>query len=413
MGYYYLDGKGEVESGGPDGATLQTARLRGFTSQAVDTLRDERDVTSHSVYANVDWNFNEQWQLSLGGRYTEDEKRERQASNTIREVYAQAVAPPPFGFLNALGFGLPVELGMEEAVEASPDFAGWFTPHTRGFIEEVGASIDVEDTWSEFSPSVRLTWFTNDDLMFYTGFSSGFKSGGFNRQGSMPTPFEPEIVDSYVLGMKSTWLDNSVRVNGEIFYNDYQEKQLATIGLVGDDLTLVTDNVGKLESSGVELETTWLPPVNGLVLGLNVGYLDTDVKEFIEFTEEGPVDIADSTAMGFAPEWTVQARVSWNLDLGGAGNLMVGADVNYRTETYTTLTVDTTTAAAEAQIQEEHAIYNALAAWSSPDQAWRIAVEGKNLSDERVQVNTFDLNLFQTTGWNLPRTWAVSVGYTF
>jgi iron complex outermembrane receptor protein len=249
--------------------------------------------------------------------------------------------------------------------------------------------------------------------MFYAGYSSGFKSGGFNRQSGNPTPFDPETVDTYSLGMKSTWLDGGLRLNGEIFYNDYQDKQLATIGLVGGDLAQVTDNVGELETSGAEVELTWLPAVDGLLVGLNVGYLDSDVKEFLVATEGGTVDISDDVAMGFAPEWTVQARVNYDFDIGSAGSLMFGTDVSYRTESYTALTVNTSSPAADAQVQDEHAIWNAIAAWRSPNQNWRVAVEGKNLTDERVQVNTFDLDVFITTGWNLPRTWAVTVGYEF
>jgi iron complex outermembrane receptor protein len=168
-----------------------------------------------------------------------------------------------------------------------------------------------------------------------------------------------------------------------------------------------------LETSGVEVELTWLPAVDGLLVGFNVGYLDSDVKEFLEETEGGTVDISDDTAMGFAPEWTVQARVNYDFDIGSAGSLMVGTDVSYRTDSYTALTVDTSSPSADAQVQEEHAIWNAIAAWRSPNLNWRVALEGKNLTDERVKVNSFSIGPIVTTGWNLPRTWAVTVGYEF
>ena len=170
------------------------------------------------------------------------------------------------------------------------------------------------------------------------------------------------------------------------------------------------DNVGELETSGVELELTWLPALDGLTLGLNVGYLDVDVKEFA--SADG--DLADTTAIGFSPDWTVAARVNYDFDLSDWGTMMIGTDVAYRTESYTNSPIDLTNeAAAAAQIQDEHVIWNALAVFRSAGGNWRVAVEGKNLEDTRVITNTFDLTLFQTAGYNNPRTWAVSVGYEF
>ena len=95
-------------------------------------------------------------------------------------------------------------------------------------------------------------------------------------------------------------------------------------------------NVGELETSGVEMELTWLPPVDGLMFGLNVGYLDTDVKEY----KSGDDDIADQTAIGFAPEWTAQGRVQWDIDVADYGYITLGTDLSYRDESYTNSPVD-------------------------------------------------------------------------
>ena len=185
--------------------------------------------------------------------------------------------------------------------------------------------------------------------------------------------------------------------------------QVAETGRKGE-LEQFVDNVGEMETSGAELELTWLPALDGLVVGLNVGYLDVEVTEF----ESANGDLADTTAIGFSPEWTVQGRLSYEFDLSDWGSMMLGTDVSYRTESYTNSPIDLTNmAAAEAQVQEEHAIWNAIAAFRSANGNWRVAVEGKNLEDKRVITNTFDLTLFQTAGYNDPRTWAVTVGYEF
>lgn len=399
-GVYYLDGTTENP-----GTTTQYPRLLATSLQVKDTFLDDREIESSSVYANVDWNITDSWQLSLGGRYTRDEREERQEATVSQTLYAIALGNAPFGVVP-----LAIAPGQGDNSAASPNFFGWATPFTDALDISFPEPTYAKDDWTEFSPSARLTWFANDDMMVYAGFSSGFKSGGFQRQSGKSTAFDPEIVDSYTLGMKSTWLDGTLRANGEIFFNDYQDKQLATIGLRDGNLEEFVDNVGELETSGAEFELTWLPAVDGLTIGLNVGYLDVDVKAF----DSAEGDLADTTAIGFSPEWTAAARISYDFDLADWGSMMVGTDVSYRTESYTNSPIDLTNeAAAEAQIQEEHAIWNAIAAFRSADGHWRVALEGKNLEDKRVITNTFDLTLFQTAGYNMPRTWAVSVGYEF
>jgi len=399
-GIYYLDGTTEAP-----GSTTQYPRLLATTLQVKDTYVDDREIQSSSIYANVDWNITEEWQLSFGGRYTKDEREERQEATVNQTLYAIALGNTPFGIVP-----LAIAPGQGDVAAASPNFFGWATPFTDAINISFPEPTFAKDDWTEFSPSARLTWFASDDLMVYTGFSSGFKSGGFQRQSGKSTAFDPEIVDSYVLGMKSTWMDGTLRANAELFFNDYQDKQLATIGLVEGNLEEFVDNVGELETSGAELELTWLPAVEGLTLGLNVGYLDVDVKAF----DAADGDRADTTAIGFSPDWTVAARVNYDFDLSDWGTMMVGTDVSYRTDSYTNSPIDlTNVAAAEAQIQDEHAIWNAIAAFRSADGHWRVALEGKNLEDKRVITNTFDLTLFQTAGYNMPRTWALSVGYEF
>lgn len=405
MGVYYLDGTQESP-----GITYQYPRLRAILTQSKDTYQDDRDITSYSAYANVDWNLSDSWQFSLGGRYTRDEKDE-----TIRATVDQGL----FAYAGLAGFPpqaiVSVAPGQEAAAQQSPLFAFWTSsfvpPAFNSEYTEISfpEDTDASDEWNEFTPSARITWFASDETMVYAGFSSGFKSGGFQRTGGVATAYDPETVETWTLGLKSTLLDGSLRFNAEAFFNDYTDKQLSTIVLEGGSLTETVGNVGELETSGVELEVTWLPPVNGLTLGLNAGYLDTDVKSYSSGTE----DIADRTAIGFSPEWTAQMRVGYDFDIADAGFVSLGTDVSYRAESYTNSPIDLDSNFAALQVQEEHAIWNALAAFTTADERWRFAVEGKNLEDKRVITNTFVVGPFVTAGYNMPRTWAVSVGYQF
>ena len=264
------------------------------------------------------------------------------------------------------------------------------------------------DKWDEFTPSLRLTHFLTPDTMVYGGYSSGFKAGGFaNESGGVP--YDPEIVDSYVLGLKTDLLEGTLRINTEIFYNEYTDKQLGVIGLEDDGSLLFTRaNVGEVESTGFETEVTWITPVTGLSFNLNVGYLDTDIKELIEAGE----DVSDDHALGFQPEWTGMVRGNYAFDLAN-GNVFMTADVAYRDEMYTDSPINTTVDFEKYSFSESLTTVNASIAYRTDDDKWRVALEGKNLTDERELVNTFTVSNWMGGGYNQQRTWALSVGYTF
>ncbi|WP_116364517.1 TonB-dependent receptor [Parahaliea mediterranea] len=400
MGLYYLKAEEDLQN-----YTFQGPRLRAIQFQEKNTYKDHQELESKSAYASLDWDFTESWQLSVGARYTEDSKEEFQRADVTQGFYALAGLQgfPP-------GAIVAIRPGMEAVAEQSPLFAYW-AGNSRYTEVSYAENTDASDSWSEFTPSAKLTWFAGDDLMFYLGYSTGFKSGGFQRNGGVTTPFEPEVVDNYNLGVKSTWLDGALRLNAEAFFNDYTDKQLTSITLdtVTGDLEERVGNVGELETSGVEVELNWLPPVEGLTFALNVGYLDTDMKEY----ESNGQNIASSTGIGFSPEWTAQARLAYDMTLGDYGFLLLGTDVSYRSESFTNSPVNLNDPIQAQQVQDEHAIWNALAAWSSPSERWRVALEGRNLEDTRVLTNSYVVGPFVTGAYNMPRTWAVSVGYEF
>ena len=149
--------------------------------------------------------------------------------------------------------------------------------------------------------------------------------------------------------------------------------------------------------------------MDGLLLTFNMGWLDYDVDEF----KTGEGDIADYTELGYSPEWSGQLRATYEIDLGDMGYLTLGSDVSYQDEMFTNSPIDTRNPLKTAQKADDYYLWNAVVAWRDNSDRWRVAVEGKNLADEREIVNTFDIGVVATAGYNPPRTWAISVGYTY
>ena len=350
-----------------------------------------------------------------------DKKDITQASDVTITQYAAA-------FTSLTGQAPLVLAPGQEAAFSSLPFFQFFIPHfgNDGSFLSTGNQVDVEtfstfrtgsDEWTEFSPSAKIAFRPNQDMLLYAGFSSGFKSGGFDTSGSetRTVSYKPEIVDTFSVGLKSTLANGSLQLNLELFSNDYTEKQLQSIALLPTGLESITDNVGKVESTGAEIEVIWLPPVEGLTVNLNLGFLNSDIEEFIELQDDGAggfteVNVASNFELGYAPETTAQAGVRYDFAIEG-NQITLGTNVAYRSELFTNSPINITNPFFLNAESESRTIWNAMLAFRSESGHWRVALEGKNLSDERSLVNTFNVTNFITGGYTRGRTWALSVRY--
>ena len=422
FGVYLLEGDYNNVS-----LTTQTPLLRLLTSHVKDTYQDERPLESTSFYANVDWDFNEQWQLSVGGRFTTDRKEINQVADvTLTQHVAACLNLPELACNPAAGIIIPVVLSPlgGQIVPNLPFFQFFLPPRDQqGNIIGLGNTPTVttfpenkvgEDEWEEFTPSAKLSYRLSEDTLIYAGVSTGFKSGGFDFTGSVPIApiYEPEYVTTYSVGVKTTLLDGTMRLNFEAFQNDFEDKQFTVVVLTGGSLVQTNDNLGELVSRGAEFELLWLPPVDGLALNLNVGILDVEIDELIGDVSPGVRgNVADRSATGYAPELTAQARVQYARSVGRAGILTFGLDANYRDEMYTDTPIEVNDPFLSQAISEAVTITNAFVTFRSSDNRWRVSLEGKNLADKRALQSTFHVSNFILGGYTRGRTWGLTFGY--
>lgn len=175
------------------------------------------------------------------------------------------------------------------------------------------ARIPVDDSWSRFNPSLTVKYQWNDDINTYATVASGYRSGGFNARAttvsSFQTPYDEEQVISYELGWKSDWLDRRLRLNGALFYLDYDDRQITQLTAGAGGASSVVVNAGKSTAQGIELELSALL-TDGLTLQASYGYTDIDFKDFVTaladpvtgFTIAENVDLSsDPRATTFQP----------------------------------------------------------------------------------------------------------------
>lgn len=349
------------------------------------------ETQSYSAYAQASYDYNEAWSFSLGGRYTTDQKE----AAVYRYVYP--------------GEKLPDQSGSVFAVQS--DF------------------LDDED-WAEFSPHVGVQYRFDDRTMAYASYTSGFKSGGFDMRANQSVnpsahePFDPEIVKSYEVGLKSTFWDSRLRMNAALFYNDYQDMQVTVQRAVGaSDFASQVINAGESRMTGFELETV-ASLTDNLTLTAVLGYIDA---EFVELNTYDPnlgqvVDVSDEWVISNTPEWNANLGLNYSVDIAGWQSDWRAA-LAYRDSVHIF-------ELPSALDEDSYTLFNADIVFTSPDDHWLIGLHGKNLGDEEYRIAgynfaaTFDSNgsLIApglggedtvTAFYGDPRTVMLSVGYQF
>ena len=107
--------------------------------------------------------------------------------------------------------------------------------------------------------------------MGYASWGNGTKAGGFNlARVTNPRPsirlvpildteFPRETVNSYEIGVKSELAQKTVRLNADVFEQQYDNFQLNTF----TGIVFVVSSLPDVDSKGAELSVDWLTPVAG------------------------------------------------------------------------------------------------------------------------------------------------------
>jgi len=342
------------------------------------------DTTSYAAYVHATYAINEAWALTLGGRYTVDEKD--------AEVYKASLL-----------------------VDGTSDQLGGDTLATLA----VATDYENDEDWSEFSPRISVDYKWNDETLLYASYSEGFKSGGFDMRGdATKNPatvdgYDPELVDTWELGIKTELLDGRVRLNAAAFYTDYTDVQVTVQQSSDGGTNFVSSvlNAGEADIRGFEVEALAQVTEN-LSASLMMGYINAEFEEVETDTPSGTVDLADDWNFANTPEKTASLKLMYNTSLGNLGELALSAGVSYRDETQIFPQV-------ESLVDENsYTLWDASAVWYSADEHWTVGLHGKNLSDEEYRVGGYN---FANLGgdesiigyYGNPRTVSLNFGYNF
>jgi iron complex outermembrane receptor protein len=203
---------------------------------------------------------------------------------------------------------------------------------------------DPKADWSKLTPRVTVDYKVSDDLMAYASYSQGFRSGGWVGRAATETAigtFEPEVLNSYETGFRSEWLDNSLRINGTVFYMDYKDKQedftIAYTDIFGTaSTTSRVENGASATVKGLELEIRYSPTLD-LIVRSALGLLDAEYDKYT--APEGPngseINVADQRHYRFAPDYTFSLGADYFFEISG-NEFVLTANYKYTDEFWVT-----------------------------------------------------------------------------
>ncbi|MGD0493413.1 MAG: TonB-dependent receptor [Steroidobacteraceae bacterium] len=122
-------------------------------------------------------------------------------------------------------------------------------------------------TGSGVTPKYTVTYKFDDQRLIYATASKGFRPGGTNTNGPQ---YQSDTLQNYEVGWKTSWLGNTLRVNGAIFQEDWNNFQFTFPGQYG---ILETQNAGGARIRGIESSIDWAAS-SALTFGGGFSYLD-------------------------------------------------------------------------------------------------------------------------------------------
>jgi iron complex outermembrane recepter protein len=296
------------------------------------------------------------------------------------------------------------------------------------------------DKFDAVSWTIGADYKLTDDILVYAKASRGYRSGGQNLRAlslAQAVPFKPEYVNEEEVGLKADLLDRRLRINVAGFYDkvsDAQRTAIVSTIINGAPVnnTLVS-NAAKVKNVGFEAELT-ARPTREITLGASVGYVDAKFQRFIDATGR---DVRNQR-ITLVPEWTYALYAQYARPLNDVVSFSANVDWSWTDEyaadrcvatgpiaCWTTPATDMNGLTAlqisqkvvEATTMDSAGILNARMTFGFEDDKYRLAVWGRNLTDDRgkTQATTLLVAPRNYVGGAIrePRTYGLTVSAEF
>ncbi len=367
-----------------------------------EAFRNTLDTKAYAVYGDVIWHVNDKLNLTLGGRFTRDEK--------------------DFTWFNSLRNAPSLDLALDQLA-----LLGFFNipgiPPRETFVFDVafidppallnkGIKNSTSQSWNDFSPRLVADYHFDDNTMGFASLAKGYKAGGFNSL-QIGSEFENEEVWNFETGIKKSLPDYRLSFNASAYYYMYDNRQAVVLDM-STTIPRFVVNTSDVQAWGVDFDTRW-QATEALGLDFNAAYIDSQYKDYVN--SDG-IDM-DGQPSG-EPYWSFAGGLDYVWSLGEAGDVRFVLRHAYRGKTRCN---DESVAQGDCgpsralDLGEAQNITDARIAWTSAQGRWGWAIYGNNLGDNQYinSLGTYGKTVLGTVGARVtePRTYGMEVSLKF
>jgi iron complex outermembrane recepter protein len=363
---------------------------------------------SYALFTNETLNLAQGLDLTVGARGTRETKH---ATATFDDLGGGAGCG---ALLNSPGLFTPQPGGVGGTnAQAFLIGYGCFSGLNPFFS---GAGFDQSNTENNLSGTAKLSYRPNEQIMTYASWANGYKAGGFNLSrvtfaaaparpatatdplgplaptGVIPdfdTAFPRETVNSGEIGIKTTLLNRTLRINGAFFYQQYKDFQLNTF----TGIQFVVTSLPKVVSKGVDVDFAWAAPLSGLTFAGGITRDLTDIKDFgtalPDFCDANPAvnpncTFRQNNRLSFAPLWSGALSANFVLPISGSLGLRTSVEEKYNSAYNTGSDLD------PRKVQGAFGLLNARLGIGALDESWAVEAWGANLANKYYYAVAFD-----------------------
>ena len=325
--------------------------------------------TSFAIFGSNTYNFTDQWNATLGLRWTHEKKdynleRSGSTGGTAANKWST------FGqWWNA--------------------YNGTFQP--AGTLASGTFNTSDSKTWNhwtyDFTPEYKIT---PTDRIFFK-YAHGVKAGGFNTAATSLAAVnvvDPEQLDDFELGYKSEWLGGKLNFNATAFHYIYKDVQVNVVGFNANANATVSylQNAKKAHVNGAEFELEALP-IDNLHVKSSIGLLDAKFDDFEILNNGGNLD---GNQLVRSPHVTANLSAEYQIPLANGNKVVIGTDGRYTGKQYYFVTPQSE--ARHFLSQDAFTIVDARIAFTTPKEKYTWTAYVNNVFDKKYANHALPAN---------------------
>ncbi|MEM7689642.1 MAG: TonB-dependent receptor [Pseudomonadota bacterium] len=260
-------------------------------------INDDFTTNVYAAFASIDWEVSDRLSLGLAGRF---DAEDRSVSSLVPN------ATDPFT-------GGPINPG-----------------------QAFGPIPDQSEVFSQFQPKISLRYEVSDDINIYANWGIGFKSGGFNNQGSaaivdqnfnqfigtnvlINDQFRKETSSAFEAGVKGSILNGAVTFDLAAYHTTVDDLQFFEFFVGPFGLLRVVSNIDEVELYGAELNLT-AEIMDGWTIFGSANVTESEIKE----NASRPITVGNESP--YTADYTINIGTQFDLPVTDRFDFIARAD---------------------------------------------------------------------------------------